>query len=155
MALMLSKEQRHKRIEDIVSREFVQTQAELVEHLERDGVMVTQATVSRDITEMRLVRLPMGKGRHRYALAPLSLASDVMDELRMRFKQFVHDVDRGENILVLKTTEGHANGVAYVLDRLFRDDIVGTLAGQDTIFVTARTVLAATVLLEEFTELMM
>ncbi len=152
---MLSKEQRHKRIEDIVSKEFVQTQAELVEFLERDGVMVTQATVSRDITELRLVRLPMGKGRHRYAVAPLTLASDVMEELRMRFKQFVHDIDRGENILVIKTSEGHAIGVAYVIDRLFRDDIVGTLAGQDTIFVTARTVLAASSLLEEFTDLMM
>ena len=89
-------------------------------------------------------------------LADLTVkGGDVMDELKMRFKQFVHDVDRGENILVLKTSEGHAIGVAYVIDRLFRDDIVGTLAGQDTIFVTARTVLAATALLEEFTELML
>jgi transcriptional regulator of arginine metabolism len=147
---MLTKELRQKRIQDLVSREFISTQGELVERLTDEGVAVTQATVSRDITELRLVRLPMGKGKHRYALAPYTLASDAMEELRLRFREFVRDVDRGENTVVLRTKDGHAIGIALVMDKLSRDDIVGTIAGQDTIFVTARTVQDAINLVEEF-----
>jgi transcriptional regulator of arginine metabolism len=147
---MLTKELRQKRIQDLVSREFISTQGELVERLTEEGVAVTQATVSRDITELRLVRLPMGKGKHRYALAPYTLASDAMEELRLRFREFVRDVDRGENTVVLRTKDGHAIGIALVMDKLSRDDIVGTIAGQDTIFVTARTVQDAINLVEEF-----
>ena len=66
---MLSKDQRQKRIQDIIMRESVSTQADLVGLLRAEGIQVTQATVSRDINELRLVRLPIGKGRHRYALA--------------------------------------------------------------------------------------
>ncbi|NJK44026.1 MAG: arginine repressor [Pleurocapsa sp. SU_196_0] len=147
---MLTKELRQKRIQDLVSRELISTQGELVERLTDEGVAVTQATVSRDITELRLVRLPMGKGKHRYALAPYTLASDAMEELRLRFREFVRDVDRGENTVVLRTKDGHAIGIALVMDKLSRDDIVGTIAGQDTIFVTARTVQDAINLVEEF-----
>jgi transcriptional regulator of arginine metabolism len=151
---MLTKELRQKRIQDLVSREFISTQAELVDRLTGEGVVVTQATVSRDISELRLVRLPVGKGKHRYALAPYTLASDAMEELRLRFREFVRDVDRGENIVVLKTKDGHAIGIALVMDKLSRDDIVGTIAGQDTIFITARTVGEAITLVEEFTDFM-
>ena len=126
----------------------------MVERLRSDRVDVTQATVSRDINELRLIRLPMGKGRHRYALAPLSLESDVLEELARRVREFVHDADRGENIVVLKTSEGHATGVAWVIDRLSRDDIVGTVAGQDTIMIVARTVAAAESLEAEFQALL-
>jgi len=152
MSTMLTKDHRQKRIQELVSKEFVSTQAEIVERLTVEGVAVTQATVSRDITELRLVRLPMGKGKHRYALAPYALTSDTTEELRLRFKEFVRDVDRGENIVVIKTKDGHAMGIALVMDKLSRDDIVGTLAGQDTIFVTARNVALAEALVEEFTE---
>jgi transcriptional regulator of arginine metabolism len=151
---MLTKELRQKRIQDLVSREFISTQAELVDRLTEEGVAVTQATVSRDISELRLVRLPVGKGKHRYALAPYTLASDAMEELRLRFREFVRDVDRGENTVVLKTKDGHAIGIALVMDKLSRDDIVGTIAGQDTIFITARTVGEAITLVEEFSDFM-
>jgi transcriptional regulator of arginine metabolism len=138
--MTLSKEQRQRRIQEIITREFISTQSELVDRLHRDRIDVTQATVSRDINELRLVRLPIGKGKHRYSLAQVSVESDVLDELRHRFREFAHDVDRGENLVVVKTSEGHATGVAFLLDRLRRDDIVGTLAGQDTIMVVCRTV---------------
>ena len=151
---MLSKEQRQKRIQEIIARESISTQSELVDRLLSEQIHVTQATVSRDINELRLVRLPTGKGRHRYALAPLALESDVMDELRLRFREFVRDVDRGEHIVTVKTAEGHATGVAWVLDKLSRDDIVGTLAGQDTILVVARDVDAAVALEDEFHNLL-
>lgn len=136
---MASKEQRHRAIQEIISQENISTQAELVDRLRKRGYNVTQATVSRDINELRLVRVPLGRGKHKYALTQLELAEDVMDELKRIFRGFVHDVDRGENLLVLRTAEGHASGIALLLDRLRRDDIVGTIAGEDTILVVARS----------------
>ncbi|ANE42526.1 arginine repressor [Deinococcus sp. Arct2-2] len=151
---MLSKDQRQKRIQDIIARESVSTQADLVARLRADGVHVTQATVSRDINELRLVRLPIGKGRHRYALAQVAGHGNVEEELARLFQNFVHDVDRGENVLVIRTADGHATGVALLLDRLRRDDIVGTIAGEDTIFVVARTIAEGEELMEELNALM-
>ncbi|MER3479454.1 MAG: arginine repressor [Meiothermus sp.] len=136
---MAGKEQRHRAIQEIISQENISTQAELVDRLRKRGYNVTQATVSRDINELRLVRVPLGRGKHKYALTQLELAEDVMDELKRIFRGFVHDVDRGENLLVLRTAEGHASGIALLLDRLRRDDIVGTIAGEDTILVVARS----------------
>ena len=151
---MISKEQRQKRIQEIIAKENVSTQAELVDRLRSEGIRVTQATVSRDINELRLVRLPIGKSKHRYSLAQVQTETDVMDELGRLFRNFVTDVDRGENLLVVKTAEGHGNGVAFFIDKLRRDDIVGTLAGQDTIMIVARTVEEGESLLEELHALM-
>lgn len=150
----MAKEQRHRAIQEIISRESISTQAELVDRLQKMSFDVTQATVSRDINEMRLVRVPLGRGKHKYALAQLDFAEDVMDELKRIFRAFVRDVDRGENILVLKVSEGHASGIALLIDRLRRDDIVGTLAGEDTIMIVARTVAEAEALQEELDDLL-
>ncbi|MBB6098814.1 transcriptional regulator of arginine metabolism [Deinobacterium chartae] len=152
---MLTKEQRQKRIQEIVAKENVSTQSELVRRLNAEGIKVTQATVSRDINELRLVRLPIGKSKHRYSLAQVTSETDVADELRRLFRSFVRDVDRGENMIVIKTAEGHATGVAYLIDKLQRDDIVGTLAGQDTIIMVARSVAEGEALLEELHALML
>lgn len=152
---MLSKDQRQKRIQDIITRESVSTQADLVGLLRAEGIQVTQATVSRDINELRLVRLPIGKGRHRYALAQYGAHANVEEQLTRLFQNFVQDVDRGENLLVIRTAEGHASGVALLLDRWQRDDIVGTIAGEDTIFVVARTTTEGESLMEELNALML
>ena len=151
---MLSKDQRHRRIQEIIAQDSISTQAELVERLRAEGILVTQATVSRDINELRLVRLPVGKGRHRYSLAQVSHHDTTQVELQRLFQNFVTDVDRGENIVVVRTADGHATGVAFLLDRMRRDDIVGTIAGEDTIFVVARSVQEGEVLMEELNELM-
>jgi len=135
---MPNKELRHKKIQEIVAREEISTQAELVERLRQEGFNVTQATVSRDISELRLVRVPLGRGKHKYALAPIELEEDVETELRRQFGEFVHDVDRGGNILVIRAALGHAAGIALLIDKLKNDDLVGTLAGDDTILVVAR-----------------
>jgi transcriptional regulator of arginine metabolism len=151
---MLSKDQRQRRIQDIIARENVATQMDLVERLRQEGITVTQATVSRDINELRLVRVPIGMGRHRYSLAQAGTHSNVERELERLFQNFVTDIDRGENILVIRTADGHATGVAFALDRLRRDDIVGTIAGEDTIFVVTRTVAEGEALVEEFNVLL-
>jgi transcriptional regulator of arginine metabolism len=151
---MPSKEYRQRLIEEIVEREFVSTQAEIAEHLARRGIHVTQATISRDVNELRLVRLPAGNGQHRYRSTPLAAQEDVVGELSQRLKLFVRDLDRGENLLVITTDEGHASGIAYVIDKLDRDEIVGTLAGQNTIMVVCRSSAQAASLLDEFEDLL-
>ncbi len=152
---MHTKEQRQKVIQDIIAREAISTQADLVRRLNESGVHVTQATVSRDINELRLVRLPIGRGKHRYSLAQVSSELDVMDELGRLFRSLVRDIDRAENLIVIRTVEGHANGIAFLLDKLHRDDMVGTIAGQDTIFLAARTTLEAESMIEELHSLLL
>jgi transcriptional regulator of arginine metabolism len=151
---MPSKEYRQRLIEELVEGEFISTQAEIAEHLAKRGVEVTQATISRDVNELRLVRLPAGNSQHRYRATPLAAQEDVVGELRQRFKLFVRDLNYGQNILVVNTDEGHAAGIAFVIDKLERDEIVGTLAGQDTILIIARDTSAAERLMREFEELL-
>ncbi len=152
---MPSKEYRQRKIVELVEKRFISTQAEIAEYLAREeGIHVTQATVSRDVNELRLVRLPAGNGLHHYRATPLAAQEDVLGELRQRFRMFVRSVDRGINILSISTDEGHASGVAFILDKLEREEIVGTLAGQDTILVVARTEAQARVLQKEFEELL-
>ncbi len=151
---MPSKEYRQRLIADLVEESFISTQAEIAEQLAERGIKVTQATISRDVTELRLVRVPAGKGQHRYRSTPLTAQEDVEGELRDRFKLFVRDIGRGENVIVITTDEGHASGIAYVLDKLDRSEIVGTLAGQNTILVVARTTAEAQPLQDEFEALL-
>ncbi|UCH26886.1 MAG: arginine repressor [Trueperaceae bacterium] len=151
---MPSKEYRQRLIEELVEHEFISTQAEIAEHLVRKGIRVTQATISRDVNELRLVRIPAGRGQHRYRPTPLADREDVMSELGQRFRLFVRDLDYGENIIVINTDEGHASGIAYVIDKLDREEIVGTLAGQNTILVVARNCKQAAAIVEELEDLL-
>lgn len=151
---MPSKEYRQRLITELVEQEFISTQAEIAERLADHGINVTQATISRDVTELRLARIPAAPGRHSYRATPLVQQSDVTLELKQRFKLFVRHLDRGENIIVIATDEGHASGVAFIIDKLDRDEIVGTLAGQNTILVVARSVNDAEKLLIEFDDML-
>ncbi|SRR5690554_1199 len=151
---MPSKDYRQRLITELVEEEFISTQAEIAERLAEKGIKVTQATISRDVTELRLVRVPAAPGRHRYRATPLVQQQDVMHELAQRFQLFVRHMDRGENIIVVTTDEGHASGVAFVIDKLDREEIVGTLAGQNAILVVCRSVAQAQSLLEEFEALL-
>jgi len=102
---MPSKDYRQRLITELVENEFISTQAEIAERLAERGIKVTQATISRDVTELRLVRVPAAPGRHRYRATPLVQQDDVEHELRQRFKLFVRDLDRGENVIVVTTDD--------------------------------------------------
>lgn len=150
---MSKKDQRLQTIQDIIARNSIATQGELVDHLRQEGYDVTQATVSRDITELRLVRVPIGRGRHRYALSNSS--HDRYGEFRQHLRLLVREIDRGENIVVVHTQEAQARGLSRNIDLLRRDDIVGTVAGLDTVLVVVRTVAEAEALADEWHDLMM
>ncbi len=130
---------RRTRILKIISEEIIQTQEELADRLNREGFPVTQATVSRDIKQLNLVKVPVGDGRQRYA--PHGDRTDEIDEkyvnvLRAGFKS----MDMAMNILVIKTISGMAMAVAASIDALDFPQIVGCIAGDDTVMCAVRSV---------------
>ena len=120
---------------EIIEQEAVETQEQLLRLLAERGVKCTQATVSRDIKQLHLVKEPTGQGRYRYAVSVHKTKLNFADKLRTIFRESVVSVEAAQNIVVLKTIEGMAQGAAFALDNMGDTDIVGTLAGDDTIFL--------------------
>ncbi len=131
------KPRRQEKIREIVEKNVIETQEELTEFLRREHIKVTQATVSRDIKELMLVKKPMGGGRSRYAL-PESGSVRGENRLENLFRDAVTGVDASGNLVVVRTLPGMANAVASALDGAKQPDIIGTVAGDDTIFVAVR-----------------
>ena len=116
---------------EIIEQEAVETQEQLLRLLAERGVKCTQATVSRDIKQLHLVKEPTGQGRYRYAVSVQKSKLNFAEKLRTIFRECVLSVEAAQNLVVLKTIEGMAQGAAFTLDT----DIVGTLAGDDTILL--------------------
>lgn len=129
------KNNRQSMILDIIAKEHIETQEQLLEQLRKRGVASTQATISRDIKQLHLVKEPTGQGRYRYAVSVQKTKLNFADKLRTIFRESVVSVEAAQNIVVLKTIEGMAQGAAFALDNMGDTDIVGTLAGDDTIFL--------------------
>ena len=132
------KSRRHNLIKKIISEEIIETQEALAEALRSRHVRVTQATISRDIKELFLIKVPAGSGRYRYAV---SLGESVhFSEGRMKrlFKDNVTFCDFSENTVVVKTIPGGAATVASALDTSGWPEIIGTVAGDDSIFVLVK-----------------
>lgn len=131
------KAKRQRKILELIKENIVGTQEELAELLTREGFQVTQATVSRDIKELALIKISTGGDQYRY-----SLPSEItVSETRLRFmlKEFVLNYAASENILVVRTAPGNANAVASALDNAQWAEILGSVAGDDTILLVART----------------
>ena len=131
---------RHTRIKDIIENKVIETQEDLAEELRKRSIDVTQATVSRDIKELMLIKLPTGDGRYRYAF-PLE-KNVVFSQSRMvrMFQDSVTSIDYSENIIVIKTLPGAANAVASTLDYAKWPEIIGTVAGDDNILVVIKPI---------------
>ena len=124
----------------------IKTQEELTEKLNELGINTTQATVSRDIKELSLVKMPARSGDSKYALPVATEALGFTPKLRMIFRECVRKVDIAQNIVCIKTINGMGNAAAYGLDAIKDDNLVGTIAGDDTVLIIARdTETAATV----------
>ncbi|MDR1702889.1 MAG: arginine repressor [Sporomusaceae bacterium] len=144
-----SKEIRHTKIKDLVEGSVILTQEELTEALAQHGIKATQATVSRDIKELMLIKTPMGDGRYRYA-APTENANMSQNKLERTFKDSLEVVDYSVNIVVLKTSAGMAQALAHNIDYLKWPEILGTVAGDDTIFVLVKSIDDAPLVAEKF-----
>ena len=133
------KTNRQSKIIEIIQKNEVETQDELSALLEKDGFRVTQATVSRDIRELKLTKIPTAGGRQKYAVitdAPENLSKKYERVLREGFLS----MDMAQNILVIKTVSGMASAVCAAIDAMKMREIVGSIAGDDTIMCAIGTV---------------
>ena len=144
---------RHSKILEIVNNRNIETQEELADDLKKAGIDVTQATVSRDIKELKLIKVLASDGGYKYAsLAPTE--SILSDKLVLIFVQTVLTIDYTNNMIVIKTISGSASAAAEAIDSLGWDGIVGTLAGDNTIFVLTRNIDKAEELISKFKKLL-
>ncbi len=137
---------RHKKIVELVESTDIETQEELADRLRGAGFQVTQATVSRDIKELKLFKVPTRDGRQKY-----TVLKD--DQLGAKYTRVLKDgfisMDQAQNILVIKTVSGMAMAVAAAIDAMRMDEIVGSIAGDDTIMAAVRTEGDAQVVMEK------
>ncbi len=133
------KSKRHAKILEIITKYHIETQEELSDRLEQEGFHVTQATVSRDIRELKLTKVAGKTGRQKYVALGESHA-DMGEKYVRIFKDGFVSMDMAQNILVIKTASGMAMAVAAALDAMNCNEIVGSIAGDDTIMCAVRTV---------------
>lgn len=130
---------RHEAILTLIKENSIETQQDLTVALASVGFDVTQATVSRDIKELRLLKRLNGDGRYVYTPHPSGSSDGVSDKMSIILKQSIVSADYALNTIVIKTLAGMAQGAASVLDAMQFPESLGTIAGDDTIFVTARS----------------
>lgn len=126
---MQDKLKRHAKIEELIKLSPIKTQFDLKKKLEESGILVNQATLSRDIKEMGLYKTSI-EGVQRYAKQEATTTTKPVKGL----SQFVKSIDHSRNIIVIKTDSGAANHVAEALDLIDQSEIIGTVAGDNTIF---------------------
>ncbi|MBQ7833828.1 MAG: arginine repressor [Lachnospiraceae bacterium] len=146
------KNKRHQRIIELIEQFDIETQEDLVKKLLEDGFNITQATVSRDIRELKITKIPNGKGKQKYVV----LTNDV-EQLADKYIRIIRDglvdMDTAQNILVVKTVSGMAMAVAAALDAMHLPEVVGSIAGDDTIMVAVRTTQDAILVKEKISEM--
>ncbi len=147
------KTRRHSKILEILNDNEVETQDELAEKLKEAGFKVTQATISRDIRELNLTKIAMSSGKQKYVVLQIS-ASDSGEKLVRFFRDGVKTIDYAQNILVIKTLTGLAMGVAAAIDAMMGDRLMGTIAGDDTIFAVVKSEEQAIKIIENLKELL-
>lgn len=144
------KENRQAEILRIISEAAVETQEQLLSQLKLRGIKATQATISRDIKELHLIKEPTGDGTYRYvAVSAKESHKNHAGRLRNIFKEGVTSFDIAQNIIVVKTMPGLASAAGAALDGMEGEGIVGSLAGDDTVILIMRTNADAEEFLEE------
>lgn len=134
------KQSRHEKIVELIETVEIETQEELAERLKEAGFTVTQATVSRDIRQLHLFKVPAGNGRQKYTILKQEEDSGLWDKYVRVLKDGFVSMDMAQNILVLKTVSGMAMAVAAAVDAMKFREIVGSIAGDDTIMMAVRSV---------------
>lgn len=147
------KARRQAKILELIKTSVIETQEELAEALGRQGIPVTQATVSRDIKELQLNKVPTGDGRYRYAL-PDEVPTGAWEKRRRMFQESVLGIDHSGNIIIVKSLPGTAPGVGLALDHLGWPEMIGSVAGDDTVIVIIKPVEATTEVAERIRGLM-
>ena len=147
------KNARQTAILSIIERENIETQEELASKLREMGIVVTQATVSRDIKELRLLKVLSPNGSYKYATADKA-EHGVSERLVRMFIDSVLSISCAENLVVIRTLPGSANAAGEAIDSMRWPEILGTISGDNTIFVAVRSEGEAPVVVEKFQEIL-
>ena len=139
---------RHAKIVELINKYQIETQEELAEYLNQEGFRVTQATVSRDIRDLKLTKVPIENGRQKYAVLQAAQSGLAEKYIRILSDGYI-SMDMAQNILVIKTVSGMAMAVAAALDAMKYHEIVGCIAGDDTVMCAVRTVDDTIILMEK------
>ena len=147
------KTNRHGRIIELIQEFDIETQEELADHLREEGFSVTQATVSRDIRDLKLSKVTIGNGKQKYILLHHD-DSHLADKYIRVLKDGFISMDNAQNILVVRTVSGMAMAVAAALDAMKLKEIVGSIAGDDTIMIAVRTTQETKEVMERIKEIL-
>jgi transcriptional regulator of arginine metabolism len=147
----VKKQARQEVIRKIIEEHAVETQEELTKLLEREGIMATQATVSRDIHELGLAKVRNEAGRNVYQIFTTHVSSNE-EKLQDMLQEGAVKIDRVAFVIVIKTTIGTSNVIAALLDELDYEEALGTIAGADTLMITCRSVEDAEILEDRLIE---
>ena len=148
------KNDRQAMILEIITQENIETQEQLLTQLQARGVRCTQATISRDIKQLHLIKEPVGQGVYKYAVSGNRTTLNVAAKLRTIFRECIVSIDYAQNMVVIKTMPGLANGACSALDNMDMNDIVGSLAGDDTALLVMRNTEAAELLCQEIKDML-
>ncbi|MBE7029251.1 MAG: arginine repressor [Ruminococcaceae bacterium] len=136
------KQKRQMAILDFIEKEEISTQEELTLKLKNAGFKVTQATVSRDIKELKLIKVHSDKKGNKYSRVASEISKNSSESSMKLFtiiNEAVSSVDYANNIVIIRTIQGMAQGVAFAIDNLHQDGVMGTIAGDDTIIIVTKT----------------
>ena len=148
------KNQRQEYLLQIIAEEAVETQEQLLERLQERGIRSTQATISRDIKELHLIKEPVGHGVYKYAVSGNRTRLNFAEKLRTIFRESITSIDSAQNIVVIKTMPGLASAACSALDNMDITYMVGSLAGDDTAFLLMRDADSAASFCEEIKEML-
>lgn len=147
------KAKRHAKILELIGNKHINTQEELQAELSKNGFQVTQATVSRDIKELRLIKSLSNDGSYHYTTHQKERGSDLSFKFHAIFSESVRGVDYAQNLVIVKCYTGMANAACAALDSIHWDGVVGTIAGDDTILVVMRNESFAEKIIEDLNKL--
>jgi len=148
------KTQRQAKIMEIISTNNIETQEQLLEALQNSGYQSTQATISRDIKELRIVKELTSMGSYRYTAAAAERAGTFSTRLNTIFRECVTHFDYAQNMVVIKTMPGLASAACSAIDAMNMSVVLGTLAGDDTAFLVMRDSAAAAAFCAEIKKLL-
>lgn len=132
------KTNRQSMILDIIATENVETQEQLLQLLQDRGVSITQATISRDIKQLHLIKEPMGQGIYKYAVSGNRTRLNFAERLRTIFRESITSIDSAQNMVVVKTMPGLASAACAAIDDMDLPYMLGSLAGDDTAFLVMK-----------------
>lgn len=145
---------RQKKLKEIIESMEIETQVELAEQLREQGFEVTQATISRDIKELGLVKVPTGPNTSRYSLSARMPIGNAYERIKRMFRDNVISLDFSENLILIRSLPGTAQAVASCIDNIEWKEILGSVAGDDTIMVIVKPKEAVPSLMKKFEDLM-